>query len=291
VRKIAPAIALIAFLPAAALAENQEIQLRTGVDWEHGSLTLEMTLPLELDGSLFPRARGAAERKIEDACGDIFLASFSALTYSSNASVGEYLAETGRPDGRKAYLANLRELAGRGIKTASVVSPDFRALTVIYIYPFYGTDGVVTPLFTQTRPQPLPEFPGYYATRAFTGLVIYARGDLQAFGKNTIVRCRPALMSRIFYLSEQQTIEPVLTAGMVEPAVLKARGMLAYARSAEPAAYSERAGDRPLTVTAYAVYGTNDTDIVISQDAARLLLSSEDNRRLLREGRVVVIID
>jgi hypothetical protein len=291
VRICASAFCLLLLFPGFGFSENHDVRYQVTVDWEKGVLTLQMTVPVALDTAVFPQARGAAEKKIEEARGGFFIHALQEVRLDSSATVGEFLAATGRPDGRGAYLADLEELAGRGMKLHSVVSRDFRELSVTYAYAFYGPAGVITPLVVHDRPHPLPEMPGYYPTRPFTGLVIYARGTYQAFGKNTRVSCKPALHPRIFYLSERKTMEPVLDYEMVDPVVLKSTGMLSYVRSADPAAYVERAGDNPLTVTAYAIYGTEDTDIVIAEDAARRLLSSEANRRLLREGRVAVIID
>lgn len=287
----ASAMVCITLLAAPVFSENQPPRQRLSVDWERGILTLEMTASLDLEGTVFPRARGAAERMIEAARGNAFLQALQELPLDSSSTVGEYLAETGRPDGRADFLADLTSLSRKGVKTSSVVSPDFRSLTVTYAYRFFGPDGVITPLIRQDRPYPLPEFPGYYPTREFTGLVIHARGSLLAFGKNTRVACKPALLPRIFYLSQRKTIEPVLAHEMVDPEVLESRGMLSYIHSADPAAYAAHVGAHPLTITAYAVYGTNDTDLVIAEDAARMLLCTEANRRLLRQGRVVVIID
>jgi hypothetical protein len=272
-------------------AENHEIRVQRVVDWEKGTLTLQMSLSFDLDQTLFPQARGTAEKKLEEALPRHFLDAVSSLVFTSSSRLGEYFSEQGRGDGRKDYLAALNTLAAQGEKILSVVSDDFRRLTVAYRYRFYGPRGIITPLVNHQLAFPLPEFPGYYPAGEYTGVVINARGKNLAFGKKTQVVCVPALKPRIFYLSARNTIEPVLEFNMVEPEILKSRGMLAYIRSAEPAACRERAGDHPLTITAYAVYGTNDTDIIISEDAARMLLSREANRQLLRQGRIVVIID
>jgi hypothetical protein len=48
-------------------------------------------------------------------------------------------------------------------------------------------------------------------------------------------------------------------------------------------------GDRPLRIIARGVFGINPTDPVIDRSDALVILSSEANRRLLGEGRVVFI--
>jgi hypothetical protein len=49
-------------------------------------------------------------------------------------------------------------------------------------------------------------------------------------------------------------------------------------------------GDRPLRIFARGVFGINPTDLIIDRSDA-LLIISEENRRLLSEGRVVIVLD
>jgi hypothetical protein len=50
-------------------------------------------------------------------------------------------------------------------------------------------------------------------------------------------------------------------------------------------------GTNPLRIIARGVFGIRPTDPVIDRDDAMLILSTEENRRLLREGRVAIVLD
>ena len=50
-------------------------------------------------------------------------------------------------------------------------------------------------------------------------------------------------------------------------------------------------GERPLRIFARSVFGTVPTDPVIDSADASLILANENNRRLLREGRIVFILN
>jgi hypothetical protein len=50
-------------------------------------------------------------------------------------------------------------------------------------------------------------------------------------------------------------------------------------------------GSNPLRIIARGVFGIDPTDPVIDRDDALLILSTENNRRLLREGRVVLVLN
>jgi hypothetical protein len=50
-------------------------------------------------------------------------------------------------------------------------------------------------------------------------------------------------------------------------------------------------GGNPLRIIARGVYGIRPTDPIIDREDALLILSSEENIRLLREGRVAIVLD
>jgi hypothetical protein len=53
----------------------------------------------------------------------------------------------------------------------------------------------------------------------------------------------------------------------------------------------ELVGERPLRIFARGVFGTKPTDLIIDRNDALLIISSEENRRLLSQGRVAIILD
>jgi hypothetical protein len=66
--------------------------------------------------------------------------------------------------------------------------------------------------------------------------------------------------------------------------------MVGYAASIDDAA-TLRAGALPLRLAARGVFGDHGTDIVISTDGARQLLSLAENIALLQEGRICIVYD
>jgi hypothetical protein len=48
-------------------------------------------------------------------------------------------------------------------------------------------------------------------------------------------------------------------------------------------------GDKPLRIFAQGVYGIRPTDPIINKNDALLLLSSEENRKILEQGRVIIV--
>ena len=66
-------------------------------------------------------------------------------------------------------------------------------------------------------------------------------------------------------------------------------GVVAYSSKLDSEAVKARVGDSPLSVLAVGVYGRNRTDPLIDEDDALRILSSEENRDLLRLGKVAFV--
>jgi hypothetical protein len=50
-------------------------------------------------------------------------------------------------------------------------------------------------------------------------------------------------------------------------------------------------GERPLRIFAHGVFGIKPTDLIIDRSDAMLIISSEENRRLLSEGKVAILLN
>ncbi len=78
---------------------------------------------------------------------------------------------------------------------------------------------------------------------------------------------------------------------MVSPEALARWGMAGYTDEMEGSVATLRAGLDPLRIAARAVFGKNSADIVIPAEAARQILTVSANIDLLREGKIVVVLD
>jgi hypothetical protein len=122
-------------------------------------------------------------------------------------------------------------------------------------------------------------------SRSYTGIVIYAEGELPVHGERLAARLRPCLFPRVF----DEGMELLAGRTLVDPEALRSGGVLGYARALDgPAA--ARVGDSPLRITARAVFGSGRTDLVVSREDALRILSRPENRELVRLGRILVIL-
>jgi hypothetical protein len=267
-------------------ADGNMFDTAVSIDWAKGLLKITATTDLDLDNYPFPKARAKAEKVLYDSMPSLFIDALMDVPIDSYYTVREKLKDELE---REDLLQALSHIASKGKKLGSFVTEDFRFLKTNYVYPFYGEDGILSLLVIHDEPMPLRNELGFHATRKFTGVVIFAQGKYPVWGdkKRGESRIRRAFFPKIF----DDNMNIVLKKEMCDPGMVRKWGVVAYSSSSSEVHFGERIGSFPLRIIAHGVYGKNNTDIIISGEAAGQLLSLEENRRLLVQGRILVIVD
>jgi outer membrane protein OmpA-like peptidoglycan-associated protein len=78
---------------------------------------------------------------------------------------------------------------------------------------------------------------------------------------------------------------------MMDSDLARKQTIVRYDYSSDEDRYRDRIGISPLHITARQIFGQNFTDPVISRTDALRILSEPRNLRLLKEGRVVILLD
>jgi hypothetical protein len=248
------------------------------VDWAGGAIAVEIAHALNPATQSMVRAKGDAETEIQSRLSDFLIRAIAIVTVDSSHTFGDLLGAD--PE----LFARVNQLALGGLKNEIFLSRDFSSLTVRYSLPFFGAQGIASPLYP-SREAPIRRRLGYVTTRKFTGLLISASGMLPESGTTRRVAARPALFPRLW--DEQMNL--VLDKGMCSPQTLSRWGMVGYAQGLDDPVIPLRAGVLPLRLAARAVFGDKSTDIVISTDGARQLLALPENIALLQQGRIVIV--
>ncbi len=264
-------------LPLPVLGESPQPRSSARAELAAGRIVIEAAGPAPAFAE--PGARHRAERDLEAALPDLFLRFAPSLVVDSWHTLGALV------QGSEAALASLSQIARRGTLEDSRMSEDLRSVHVAWSFPLFGRQGLVAGLVSHTVPLPVPRSLADAPTTRYSGLVIYAAEPLPARGTTEQRLPRPALFPRIYDTAMNLVLERL----MCEPASLARWGMVAYTDDPSDPGPADRIGPNPLRVFARGVFGRNDTDLLIPAESADRLLSSEDNRRLLREGRILVV--
>ncbi len=282
-------ICLLASLPLGAQAappaqtgrlivDEPGLTVRSRVDWPAAALDIEVTHQLDPSIPAIPRAQEDAQTDIQARLPAFIMAALSPVVVDSGHTFGDLLAAD------RSLFSRVSELTSGVQQSELFLSADFKNLVARYSLPFFGVQGIASPLYP-SQSAPIQRRPGWVPTRPFTGLLIYAKGELPAVGANTMTHARPAIFPRLF----DEEMNLVVDKGMCDPDALARWGMVGYAASLDDPVVLLRAGELPLTIVARAVFGDNATDIVIPTEGALQLLTLPQNIALLRQGRIVIV--
>ena len=125
------------------------------------------------------------------------------------------------------------------------------------------------------------------ASRAYSGIIIDARGSLPVQGEFTTSKVDPCLFPRVY----DEAMDLLYERNMVDPDVAKKQNIVFYGSDDTRNAYSSRVGKDPLWISAKKVYGINRCDPVISNDDYLRITTVPENLKLLQEGKVVILLD
>ena len=260
-----------------------EVAYEASLVWEEGIYVLDLWAPRGEAGANLTKARQSTETLLEAQMEGAFLQSLADLPVSSLHTIGTMVREEPR------VLAGLKALAAAARKTRSHLTPDLEQVRLRYLVPLYGAGGLMGAVAPAGEPAGFERYLGFVPGAEYSGLLIYARGTYPAWGKAGEERAvRACLLPRIF--DDQMGL--VWSAAHVHRDALLEWGPVSYSGDLElTEAQLGRIGAAPLRVLARGVFGTNDTDLIVSGETARRLLGRESAMQALREGRVVVVLD
>lgn len=282
-------LAAIGFLFASALAlavhaeespdsESRSVTTRSTMSWDSAVVQSVMTLDAKKKGISLPTGREAALQMLDMETPALLKDSFFSVLANSGERLGDSV-ETG-----KISLAALYRVIDSGKKGAPYFSLDLKTVSMTHVITFAELGSLYV---THTKPYE-PKAPlETVRTRAFTGILIDARGAKPVHGEYAQATIEPCLFPRIWDADMNLLYEK----NMVEPAIARTDGIVRYTPDTDEAAYEDRIGVDPLRISVREIFGAYRTDPVISRDDARKILSLPENRALLREGKVVILCD
>jgi hypothetical protein len=255
--------------------------IRSRADWKARVLSIDVELDMSAAGLKMPEGRLEAQRMVEHDFPGLAKDAVFALQADSHRTIETAVADGTLDADRLVGLSSLARLEH------SSFSKDMRRFLATY-----GLDlDAIASLFlsgAQSAPirPPLESRPA----RNYSGIVVYAKGSLPVHGEGVEGSAAPCLFPRIY----DDEMKLILDRSVVAPEVLSREGgsggVLGYA-SALGIEAGERVGGDPMRVKATELFGDARCDYVVSREDALRILSSPGNRELLRQGKVVVVLD
>jgi len=271
------------FLASAAFAES-EIGISGSVNWETMRLEAEISLDLALSGLKLPAGRTQAEELLEAGFTTQLRPHLMKLQVDSSSTIGDLVSR-----GDLSLLHTDAIMKGSSAVPPSM-RPDLKKMTVSRSISLSNTSAS---LLRHTRPVPIVRTLLPVSAASYTGIIIIAAESLPIHGMRSSALAVPCLFPKIW----DSEMNLIYDRNMLET---RNTGMIRYAPlnsifQRNPSGLTDElrqfAGEKPLRIFARGVFGINPTDIIIDRSDALLIISTEENRRLLSQGKVVIILD
>jgi hypothetical protein len=247
------------------------------IDWTESLMEWEILYTLPSGSALLPSTRRDMEREISRHFTSIFIEALLPLIIDSSTSIRTSIEKN------PGLRSDLAALSGEAQRTYSHYTPDFRQWRCTYKMALYPA---IADLFLSHEKSFLPDLRiSMEPTARYTGILIYVEEQLPVHGLFTSAPLKPALFPKVV----DQEMKRIIDRNMMDPDIVRNRGMFLLLPPEKIDAAASRVGTTPLRITAGALFGINHTDIVISNRAAQQILSNENNRDLIRQGKVALI--
>jgi hypothetical protein len=241
-------------------------------------MTAVVEMDLAASGIRLPSGRSEAEKAIAHIAPDLVRDSVLSIVIDSYRTVEDSL------DDGSVDPETLRDFIESGRRLDTVMSSDMARIRASFQWKLAELASLYV---RHSIPITLPEADRFVPTRAYTGIIVYVQGEYAVRGEHRPGHLAPSLFPRIW----DDEMNPILSRNHVNPEALRTEGIAAFARSLEDPVIERRAGNDPLRIIAYQIFGTLRTDTIITRNDALKILGDPANRELIRTGRIVFVLD
>jgi hypothetical protein len=267
-------------------AQEAGADIRGTVSWERMEITAAVTLDLPSAGIRIPVERSRAEELIRAEYPRLIRSCLLSLPVDSSGTVEDKINQG------ELSLSAVNTFIRSSRQVPPALSPDLASMSSQYTIDMYT---VAASLIRHRRPAEITRTLTPSPAAAYTGIIIIADRDLPVQGRTVLAPIQPCLFPKIWDTENNLIYER----NMVEPGIGRSSGIVRYVTenalfrptpSGLEGELLEWAGPNPLRIIARGVFGIRPTDPVIDREDALLIISSEENRQLLREGKVILVV-
>jgi hypothetical protein len=265
------------------ISEDGRTAIMGTVEWEKMELYARVTLNLAASGIRMPTGRSQAEELLKVEYPSLIRPYILSIPVDSSTTLEDLINS-----GDLAFQTPDR-IAASARRLPPALSVDLSALSASYTI---NLGDINTLLIRHSRPAELPRLLNPVPAASYTGIIIIAGGELPIQGKKSEALVQPCLFPKVWdtemnLIYERNILDPgksTLVRYITEDSIFRPTP------SGLSPELSALVGDNPMRILARGVFGITPTDPIIDREDALIILSSEQNRLLLREGKVAIVL-
>ncbi|MCR5187323.1 MAG: OmpA family protein [Treponema sp.] len=261
-----------------AKEKNTSVEAVSSINWITRVFTTKISLDTEKANLVMPSGKKTASTQIKAKMPPLIQPALLSL-YEDNR---KKLSDTVIAD--QLSLDQVYHFIMGGYKTPDVFSQDLKNLNTTNTLNLKDlSKELIRHDYAFTPEKPIE----YVASRAYTGIVIDARGAYPVHGEYVKSTVSPCLFPQIW----DDQMNRIFEKNLVDPEINKNQGLVGYHYSDDISNYEDRVGPDPLYIRATEVYGRNRTDPIIKHKDALKILTVPENVKLMQEGKLVILLD
>lgn len=249
------------------------------VNWVDRNFDSKITLDIQKAQIKMPSGKNAALLRINNRLPNLIKDPLLTLYVNSENQLGDMILEN------DIVLKDIVEVIDNSQKTLGYFKDD---TTLFNTNSSVKLDDLSSLLIRHNQGY-MPRLPiETISSRKYSGIIIDARGTLPVHGEYVDSVVSPCFFPRVW--DDQMSI--VYEYNMMDGEDVKVNGTCTYDyTSDDEKRYKNKIGSDPLHITAKKTFGRNRTDIIISKKDALKISSIPENRELLRQGKVVILLN
>lgn len=278
-KKILALVAFSAVISSAfAQFDNSTLSSTSKVDWTNKKFTSRISMDIEKAGITLPEGRISAESLIKIKTPSLLKDPVLSLFVDSASLLGDMVLTD------VITLEQVTNIVEQARQTPALFSADGKACNATNTIDMEN----IGRLLVKHKYPYTPEEPIEIVTsRSYTGIIIDARGALPVHGEYVSSEVYPAFFPTLW--DEEMNI--IYEKNIADKNVVQNQGLVCYNWQDNFELYEDRVGTDPLYIKASKVYGRNRTDPIIRRKDSLKIITVEENRKLLREGKIVILLD
>jgi len=275
---------LLVFFAAAGIYADTKIEITGVVEWDTLEIKAAVSLDLASAGVRLPSGRGQGEVLLSGGYLRLIRSGILELQVDSSSTIADLINRG------EFSLTEVESLALAARSLPPALSHDMLKMSASYTF---SISGLSAAFLRHSWSAPVARTLNPVSTARYTGIIIIAPEDLPIYGMRSAAMAIPCLFPKIW----DSEMNLIYERNMLQTGIST---MVRYSSPAgifqhNPSGLSPElravVGDRPLRIFASGVFGIKPTDLIIDRDDALLIISSDENRRLLSEGKVAIILD
>ncbi len=271
-------ISTLILLGTFIFAENGELTSRSSIDWTKNRFFTSVMLDFDKAGISMPAGKMTAVNKVNMELPDLIKDPLLSIYINSETQLSDIVQQN------TITLEQITDIVDNGKKSPGIFVDSTSTLKTDHSLSILNISSL---LIKHNSPYKNPKPVEVVPSRAYTGIIIDARGTLPVHGEFTKDDVEPCVFPVIW----DEKMNLIYERNMGDPEVVKKTGLVHYDWEEDYSKYEDRIGNDPLHISARKVYGRFRTDPVISRADALKILSVPENLALLKAGKVVVLLN